>query len=220
MRRWGFVVVAVLLLQVAASEAEAAAIYDYTGRDFTVCGFGCPGNGPELDAAPPNWDEDYLIASLTFIAPLASNLTFDDDVRAALVEYSVSDHLGHFSQTGTELPDVEEDGEFIPGLKLATDANGNITAWIMAVDGLTQTFSANPPVICPASECGEDFGIADFVAVNIGLPGDDGEWDAGNGTPGAWGMRAQVPEPATLALSLIALGGFAVRQRRQSFARK
>jgi hypothetical protein len=210
----GFVVVAVLLLQVATTDAEAAAIYDYRGNEYTFCGFNCP------EVPPPNWDEDYLIASLTFNAPLAPNLTFDDEVRTGLVEYTVTDHLGTFFQTGNTLPDGEEDGEVIPGLRLATDANGNITAWIMATDGLSSTFSSNPPFICPASECGEDLAIADFVAVNIGLPGDEDEWDAGNSTPGAWSLRAQVPEPATLALSLIALGGFAVRQRRQSFARK
>ena len=210
---WGLIAAAVVLIQVAGTNVEAAAIYDYRGNEFIFCGFGCP------ETSPPNWDEDYLIASLTFSAPLAPNLTFDDEVRTDLVQFSVTDKLGTFFHSGNELPDVEDDGELIPGLKLATDAAGNITAWIMATGGLTQTFSAGPPIICPAEDCGEDVAIADFVAVNIGLPGDDDEWDAGNGTPGEWNLR-QVPEPATLALSLIALGGFAVRQRKQFLARR
>jgi hypothetical protein len=204
------VAVALVLIQVASTEAGASVIYDYRGNEFVLCGYGCPGSGPEPDAAPANWDEDFLIASLTFDAPLAPNLTFADDVRAGLLAYTITDKLGTFFESGTELPDFEEDGETIPGLQLATDAAGNLLSWIMAVDGVTtQAGMANPPFEC--EECGEGVFIADFAAVNIHGGGD--EWDAFNDTPGQWRLRA-VPEPATLALSLIALGGFAIRRRR------
>jgi hypothetical protein len=213
--KWGVIVAVALLLSVSATQVDANVIYDYRGNEFVVCGTGCPEN------SPPDWDEDYLIASLTFDAPLAPNLTFDDEVRTGLVQYTVTDKLGTFFETGTTLPDIEDDGEVFPGLKLATDADGNITAWIMVTEGegvSADTLSANPPLICPAEECGEELSFADYIAVDVG-PGEDDWWDAVSETPGAWRLRAQVPEPATLALSLIALGGFAVRQRRQSSAR-
>ena len=210
--KWGVIVAVALLLSVSATQVDANVIYDYRGNEFTLCGFGCPEN------PPPNWDEDYLIASLTFDAPLAPNLTFDDEVRTGLVGYTVTDKLGTFFETGNTLPDGEDDGNVVPGLKLATDASGNITAWIMAVEGVSgDTFSANPPLICPAEECGEEVNFADYVAVRIG-PGEDDWWDAVSETPGAWRLR-DVPEPATAVLSLIVLGGFAVRQRRQLSAR-
>jgi hypothetical protein len=207
--KWGVIAAAAILIQAAAVQADAAAIYDYRGSEFTFCGFGCP------EESPPNWEEDYLIASLTFNALLAPNLTFADDVRAGLVAFTVTDKLGTFFQAGTELPDFDDDGFTVPGLQLETDANGNIVKWAMATNLTTFTFSFNPPIFC--EDCGGD--IADIVAVNIGLPGDENEWDAGNGTPGEWSLRAEVPEPATLALSLIALGGFAVRRRKQFLAR-
>ena len=141
------VAVAALLIQVASTEARAAVIYDYRATEFTFCGYGCPGNGPEPDGAPANWDEDFLIASLTFDAPLAPNLVLGDDVRAGLLAYTITDKLGTFFESGTELPDVEEDGQVIPGLQLATDAAGNIVSWIMFVDGTTtQAAVANPPI--------------------------------------------------------------------------
>lgn len=210
-----WIAAAVFVIHAVTPQAEAAVIYDYRGNEFTLCGFGCPEN------APPDWDENYLIASLTFDAALAANLTFDDEVRTGLVAYTVTDKLGTFFQTGNTLPDQEDDGEIFPGLKLATDANGNITAWIMTTEPVATggTLSANPPFICPAEECGEEVQFADYIAVAIG-PGEDDWWDAVSQTPGAWRLRSQVPEPATLALSLIALGGFAVRRSRQRLARR
>lgn len=208
--RSGSVAAVVLVIQVAATQAEAAVIYDYRGTEFTICGTGCQENGP------PNWDEDYLIASLTFEAPLAPNLTFDDEVRTGLLQYTATDKLGTFVETGTTLPDVDDDGEIFPGLKLATDANGNITSWIMWVAEANHAVTANPPLVCPPEECSEALSIANYIGVTTG----PGFWDAVSETPGTWSLRTQVPEPATLALSLIVLGRFAVRQRRQFLARR
>jgi hypothetical protein len=210
---WGFVVVAILL-KGAATEAKAAVIYDYRGPEFTFCGTGCPEN------APPNWEEDYLIASLTFDEPLAPNLTFDDEVRTGLVEFTATNHFGSYFQSGNSLPDGEDDGMVVPGLKLATDDNGNITAWIMTIlEGPGDWLSTHPAFVCPADECGAEVAFANYLAVRVG-PGQDDWYDTLAETPGAWSLRAQVPEPATLALSLIALGGFAVRQRKQFLARR
>jgi hypothetical protein len=207
------VTVAVFLIQVTA-EASAAVIYDYRGNEFEFCGFGCPDQGPEPDVAPPNWDDDFVIASLTFDAPLAPNLTFDDEVRTGLIAFTMTDKLGTFFLSGSELPDGEEDGETIPGLKLATDGSGNIISWVMTAFHPDSTSAGifNPVVHCP-DECGP--GIADFVAVENAQ---NDEWDAFSFTPGQWQQRA-VPEPATVALSLVALGGFAIRRRQNRLHR-
>jgi hypothetical protein len=204
------VALATFLIQVATIEARAAVIYDYRGTEFTFCGHGCP------EFSPPNWEEDYVIASLTFDAPLAPNLTFDDEVRTGLVSYTETDKLGSFFLTGTALPDSEDDGVIIPGLKLATDANGNITSWFMVVDDPSHVWLTNPPFVCPPGECVQ--GFADYAGINLGS-GDDW-WEATSQVPGAWSRRAEVPEPATLALGLVAVGGFAVRQRRRFLARR
>lgn len=207
---------AVVFVLVAATPARADHItYDYQGLPFTFCGFGCPGQ-PGSEVAPANWNEDFIIASLTFSAPLAPNLTFDDDVRAGLVAFSITDAFGSFFMSGSTLPDVVDDDDGVevtfPGLVLATDAAGNIVRYFMAVKGLSEAGVSNPPLFC--AECG-NVNIADFVAVNIGLD-DSLEWDAFSSEPGRWQLRtAAVPEPATLALGAVALAGFAVRNRRR-----
>lgn len=206
--------------QLIATSAHADVIYDYRGNPFTFCGFGCPGTPGNPDAAPSNWDEDYLIASLTFAAPLAPNLTFADDVNAGLLGFTIGDALGEFTTSGGSLPDwvLEDDGDVfsLPGLRLSTDAAGNIVTWFVSVDGITQAVIANPPIsYCTVEECGVEFDLADVVAVNIGLD-DSLEWDAGGSTPGTWTLRqTAVPEPTLLALGGIALAGFAVRNRRR-----
>jgi hypothetical protein len=89
-----------------------------------------------------------------------------------------------------------------------------------ANDGKGDWLATNPPFVCPVEECGVELAFANYLAVRTG-PGEDDWYDTLSETPGAWSLRTEeVPEPATFALSLIALGGFAVRQRRQFLARR
>ena len=202
---------AVVMTSFIATPTQAAPItYDYTGSFFTFCGFGCPDHAP----VDPR-GVDYIIASLSFAAPLAPNLTFADDVLSALTGWTMTDALGSFfyaSANGDVLNGLPSDG--IPPLKLSTNSSGGIVDYVMAVDAVSQAVILSPPFPCPASECGVDVDIAAFVAVNLAL-GDSLEWDAASSVPGQWTNPAAVPEPATLALTGLGLAGIVTRFRRR-----
>ena len=100
MRRPGLVAaVAVVMLQFIAAPAQASSFtfnpvtntYSYQGDLFNVCGYGCPEHAP-VDPV----GVDYIIASLTFAAPLAANLTFADLVPVPTA-WTMTDHLGDLS---------------------------------------------------------------------------------------------------------------------------
>ena len=68
------------ILHTSALPARGASItYEYTGQVFNFCGFGCPEHAPSDPIGA-----DYLKATLTFDNPLASDLTFADDVVSLL----------------------------------------------------------------------------------------------------------------------------------------
>ena len=163
------------------------AVYAYQGAAFTFCGYGCP------EDSPINWQQERVIASLTFDAPLPPNLPPTDILSSPgapkLIAWTIGDALGFFhfsSAAGDTLTGLPEDG--VPPLVLSTNASGDILNYVMStvVRG-SQVAITNPPFPCP--ECGSD--IAAIAAVNI--DNDEREWDAGTATPGQWTSLATVP---------------------------
>jgi hypothetical protein len=202
---------AVLLASVALPSANAA-VYQYVGSPFRVCGFGCAQNAPE------DWSSDYIVASISFAAPLQPDLTLSDDVFSTLTAWTLGDALGYasFSSTSATLTGIPWEG--IPSLTLSTDSAGNIVNWIMATHVAPNIIGiANPPFQCKA--CGPTELIADILNVNYGpdLGNDSVEWDVATNTPGRWTELSAVPEPSTLLLTSLS-GIFViigVRRRRK-----
>jgi len=218
MRRTGAVAaVAVVMLQFIAAPAQASSFtfnpvtntYSYQGDLFNVCGYGCPEHAP-VDPV----GVDYIIASLTFAAPLAPNLTFADPVPVPTA-WTMTDHLGDFFLSGIGLPNGLP-SEGVPGLLLSTNGTGDIVDYLMAASAGflnnegdfvgTSAVITNPPVFC-GEECGFG-GLTDFVGVRE-RSNPDTEWDAGVIVPAA------IPEPATLTLTGLGLAGIVVRYRRR-----
>jgi len=218
MRRPGLVAaVAVVMLQFIAAPAQASSFtfnpvtntYSYQGDLFNVCGYGCPEHAP-VDPV----GVDYIIASLTFAAPLAANLTFADPVPCS---HRVDNDRPprRFVLSGIGLPNGIPDGGNI-GLLLSTNGTGDIVNYLMAASAGflnnegdfvgTSAVIVNPPVFC-GEECGFG-GLTDFVGVRE-RSNPDTEWDAGVIVPAA------IPEPATLTLTGLGLAGIVARYRRR-----
>jgi hypothetical protein len=224
------------LVPLIASPAQADPVtYTYVGSLFNVCGYGCPGSPTENGDvnAPSNWDEDYIVASLTFAEALGANMEYQDMYSSPnLLSWSIGDALGIFSlssATGGSLHIPPEFGLSPSPLMLSTDADGNIANYVMVYALPEDDFTVrseigifNPPLLCPAEECGTDLYFSDAFVPN--LYGQT-EWDAfvgsdlPTGLPGKW-TRSEaptpVPEPASLTLTLIGLGGAIARRRHRS----
>lgn len=216
-----FAAVVFVTMQLTSAASQAAPVtYDYVGNAFTGCGYGC------ADHAPANWASDRILASLTFADALPADMPFQDVLSSpTLLSWSIGDALGIFSLSsatgGLTVPSV-----FFPSpLMLSTDANGNIANYVMvrALDEndptpRTEIGIFDPPLLCPASECGQDLYISDFFTPDLYGPA---EWDAfvfsasPTGLPGQWTTSASVPEPASLTLALCGLAGVLVHQRRR-----
>jgi len=195
---------------IGAPSASADTIYNYTGSQFVVCGYGCGPFSTDLlndpNNAPANWASDYIIASISFANPLGANLTFADNTFSLLTAWTMKDALGYFSLSSAAGDVLAGDlGEGLPALVLSTDSNGSIVNYIMSTSpnaGSVGTGLAisNPPLQCP--EC-NGFVIAGGAAVNTGS--DALEWDAFTNVPGHWTNATAVPEPSSLVLTSLGL---------------
>ena len=183
----------VLMIGLAASSARAGTTYYYTGSPFTTCSYG---------ACPANYTSDYLIASITFAAPLAPGLPYTNET-AALTGWTLKDALGYFSysssnpNTASYLTGYPPLG--VPPLALATDNSGNIVAYAMAaapaqmlgITGASEAAIFAPPFTDPKTgQVG-----ASLIDFNYGT---SNEWDASESKPGVFAT----PETSSLVLTL------------------
>jgi len=174
--------------------------YGYTGSPFTACTFG---------TCPANYTSDYIIASISFAAPLAANLPLTEE-SAALTGWTFGDALGNFSYSSSDpstaayLTGIPADG--VSALALSTDINGNI------VDSDMGVFPAEVLGLVGTSEGGifnptgqsNGLTVASFVEINWGTAE---EWDAVSSTPGQW---TQTPEPSSLLLTTSSVAALVV----------
>lgn len=177
---------------IAAPAASAGVIYDYIGSAFTACTYG---------PCPANYTSDYIIASISFAAPLTPSLPLTNEY-AAVTAWTIGDALGNFAysssnqSTAAYLTGLPAKG--IPALALSTDMNGNIVdydmsafpAEVLGVVGAAEAGLFNPPVVAPNGET-----IASFVDIDYGT---SAEWDAISSTPGRW---TETPEPSSVLLT-------------------
>ena len=179
-----FAIIAATLLSVPAL---AQATYTYTGNPFTLfsCGASNPGPGDILCSTPgPNSFTSYtasnsVTATLTLANPLPANMSFQDVSSMAGFQLTLNDG----QHTVTNAMAV---GMFA---QVATDANGNISAWHLVVNtgGLQNggiatsnfTDSSGSHVFDSGTLACCDPTVPGNLAENFGIPG---TWSSSSGT--------------------------------------
>lgn len=184
-------VTGILLWIGTARSANASTTYEYIGSPFTTCTYGsCPGN----------FTSDYIIASISFAAPLAPNQP-ETDEYAALTAWTIGDALGNFFYSSTNpatasyLTGVPQNG--LPPLELST-SGGNIVDYEMSSfpAGVLGMFVAsdaalfNPPPLVTGGYTAASWILIDY--------GSTAGWNAITSIAGTW---TAVPEPSSLVLT-------------------
>ena len=193
-----------------ALSARAQVTYTYTGNPFSY-------NGSAYSYVT------HISGSFTVASPLAANSFYTNSgltlgksgggTGPAIGNYSFSDgkyinNFANYSTTGGpggEWGNGTGSGTTI--FDVTTGADGNITSWYLNI--LSSTAQMNT-FDCPASY---PYGasVSDQVTAEPSSP-----YDAYNfGSPGTWSVTG-VPEPGTLSLMTLGLGGLALlRKSRQ-----
>jgi len=157
------------------------ATYEYTGSDFNVV------NGAY------NTSED-VTATITFAAPLADNLSFETvtPLSLTMMDGEQTFHLG--------------DPGFTATTEFATDGSGNITTWLVGLEGpeiffgnrntADNIFTENNPGVNVVDQ-GQFFDVLapGEVSYGIAFP-----------TPGTWTLESTAaPEPRMVVVVLIGM---------------
>jgi hypothetical protein len=109
MKFLGLAMAAAAFIGVAATDACANVIYNYSGLDFTVF------------ANPPWTTSDNITGTLTLTSALPTNLPSDTNETSLVSAFSFSDGVRNFTKSNTPFPDYA----FLFG----TDTFGDITSW-------------------------------------------------------------------------------------------
>ena len=181
-----------LLLALTSVALGGAITYDYTGINMLYCN----GITNVNSNCPSNYTSDYVIASLTFNAPLVDNLSSANEATSPnLLGWSIHDVLNYASFSSSDFNAASE----LMTLSISTDGNGNIDGWNIQIGNIVNGvsgsffFLTNPTIIGGGCGCA----IADAPNFDGGNIAPDG-WNASSDTPGQFTVAT--PEPSAFLL--------------------
>jgi hypothetical protein len=196
-----------------APVAGSPVTYYYTGKPFSQCDGGSPplGAGP----CPPSslYKSDYEIASLTFGAPLAPNLS-NANLAASpnLISWTIGDALGLVSFSSTDANASTE----LQDLSLSTDSTGSIASWTLGAQPAPfengQPGNAYIYVQGPASFNQQGFLVADALSYDGGSEPGGAGYNLGNALAGTWSETLRNVQGGTTAAPVSLLSGSPVAQ--------
>jgi len=204
-----FSILAVALLAFCLTQsARAQVTYTYTGNPFSY-------NGSAYS------DVTSVSGYFTVASALAPNTTLlltPDTIGGTITDYSFTDgryidDIGNYSTSAPVNIDTGI-GSGAPTFAVTTGANGDITYWDLNILSPTAYLASwnvnswNSPVYDT---------LYDEGAVGDGVVADPSQsYDAyNNNSPGTWTVTSSVPEPATLSLIGLGLGGLALLRKQR-----
>lgn len=188
-----------LLMLLAPLSGFASTTYTYTGNPMSCNAASCPSSSDvywatfSLELSAPLADGAYYNAVLSAVA------TGTELADSSILSWSMTDHQGHnFTSADSSL-----------ALSLGI-SSGLPTTWLVAT---TSGTSSNTGIVLSNDLAIMPFGVGDQSNWSVGSE----HWGMETETLGTWtagSSPADVPEPATLAVSGLALGALAFFRRR------
>jgi hypothetical protein len=176
--------------------------YNYTGNSYTVCNGTTSING----SCPANSFIDHSVASLTFSAPLGSNLSNANEVSSPnLLGWTIGDSLGNIPTFASTDPNAAAEitgtgvANFQNGISLSTNSSGAITGWTMEASNA----EAGAGIFSPTFIGGSGFPTADAIVGNVSGV----FWHLGNGFTGTWTETLNGLQGGSSSAPVFLLGG-------------